>query len=145
MFNKILHRFFSTKRKELQIFSKKVSSNTGIITRLKISNPYDGRTITVKALWDTGCSDSSISSSVVERLRLEPIGDRIQMTSAVGFHWQHHYKVNLNFDNNNFIKNFTVLDFPRVDDVEFLIGMDLILKGRLLIENSSASFCFMVS
>ncbi|MHB8337673.1 MAG: aspartyl protease family protein [Ignavibacteriaceae bacterium] len=127
----------------MQIFSKRISS-AGIITGINVSNPHNDRTIRVKALWDTGCSISSISSSVVNRLELEPIGDRIQITSAVGYHWQHHYKVNLNFDNNNFIKNFTVLDFPRVDDVEFLIGMDLIQKGRLLIENNRASFSFIV-
>ena len=143
MFNKILSRFLYSKRKELQIFSKRISS-AGIITRLNLSNPYNNRTIRVKTLWDTGCSDSSISSSVVEHLGLEPIGDRIQMTSAVGHHWQHHYKVNLYFDGNNFIKNFTVLDFPRVDDVNFLIGMDLIQKGRLLIENNRASFSLIV-
>ena len=145
MFNKILHGFLRIKRRELKIFSKKVSSNSSIITRLYISNPQDEESIMVKALWDTGCSESSISSSVVERLRLKPIGDLIKITSAVGYHWQHRYNVNLNFDNNTFIKNFTVLDLPPIDDIEFLIGMDIILKGRLLIENNRASFSFIVS
>lgn len=98
-----------------------------------------------KAMWDTGASRSVISSNVVRALHLKPVTKMTAHTpssSAVTFG----YYIDLYLPNNLKIDNLLVMEADPYG-CDMLIGMDVITKGDLMVNNSDGktSFTFRVS
>ena len=121
------------------VFNQKIK-NGEIVTNVTLSDTDNKIYTTAPAVWDTGCSQSSIGESLAETLNLQPIATT-RIKSVVGYHNQFLYKVNFHFK-DYLIKDLIVSDMPEVDEIKILIGLDIISKGRLVVEKKRASFEF---
>ena len=103
-----------------------------ISTMCKISEPYDASFDTgehppyleLNAIWDTGAMCSTISSQIVNELRLIPLG-QTRVCHADGESTCNYYVVNLLLPNKIEIKMLMVND-GKLTDTDMLIGMDVI-------------------
>ena len=104
-----------------------------IITDCKISDAYDEQVSVnelhpeftpFKAIWDTGAMRSSISTAVVEKLGISPLGFA-RVFHADGESMQQVYVVNVLLPNNMEVKTVTVTE-AKMTDIDVLIGMDII-------------------
>ena len=98
-----------------------------------------------KALWDTGASRSVISSNVVRALHLKSVTKMKAYTPSSSYE-PYGYYIDLYLPNDLKIENLLVMEGePYRCDI--LIGMDVITKGDLMVNNSDGktSFTFRVS
>ena len=91
------------------------------------------------ATWDTGAMISVISTSVTEKLGLEPIGKET-VGHGGGVSVAYKYLVNLFLPNDVVFVSLEVLGMPISVDV--LIGMDIISKGDFAITSSQGKTKF---
>lgn len=94
------------------------------------------------AVWDTGATNSIISSDVVDALGLKPTG-KSSISSFSGIVETCIYTVDLCFDNGYKIEGLEVMSGDYCD-YDMLIGMDVINRGEFAISTfgGKTSFCF---
>jgi predicted aspartyl protease len=117
--------------------------STGILNMLQtdtlvLSNTRDtSKPYTPKmwrGLWDTGASKSSITKRIVDDLNLIPIGNT-NISTANGIVTVNTYFVDFGLPNGVTIRNVLVSCADLGDDVDVLIGMDIIRHGDFAITN----------
>ena len=90
-----------------------------------------------KALWDTGASSSCISERMARKLGLRPVDTGVGI-STTGKQDITYYIVDIVLTPEMVFKNVKIAGFPLQNhDVDFVIGMDIISKGTLLVKNNS--------
>lgn len=87
-----------------------------------------------KGLWDTGASRSSITQRIVDDLSLIPIGNT-KISTANGEVVVNTYLVDVGLPNGVTIKNVLVTCSNLGDNIDVLIGMDIIKHGDFSITN----------
>lgn len=100
------------------------------------------------ALWDTGASQSSISSAVAKQMNLAPLRE-VLTGSAAGETRCDVFRVNLRIGPKSVLHDVEVHSFES-DKYDFLIGMDIISLGRLEVDFTTQfgpliSFTFLMS
>jgi predicted aspartyl protease len=79
------------------------------------------------SIWDTGATNSAISSSVIARLDLKPTG-KVTVQTAGGSRLANTYLVNIYLPNRVYFPGIRVTEAP-ISGAEILIGMDIICRG----------------
>ncbi len=100
---------------------------------------------TFSALWDTGATDTCISKKVVNALNLKPVNKKM-VASVLEIKECWVYTVDIILDNDVMVSNVqvceTVIDNQNID---LLIGMDVIQRGNFIISNSEGKTKFSFS
>ena len=96
-------------------------------------------------IWDTGATHTAISQKVIDECDLEPIGMTIVQT-ADGAAPKNRYLVNIVLPNKVGFINVVVTEAILGQDVDVLIGMDIISQGDFAVTNKDkkTSFTFRV-
>lgn len=95
----------------------------------------NGKSIPVKAQWDTGATGTCISKELVSRLHLLPIG-KVKVHTPSGMGTLNKYMVNLVLNNEVVFENWLVMDSEiGTQGIDVLIGMDIISEGDFAISN----------
>ena len=81
-----------------------------------------------RGLWDTGASKSSITQRIVDDLNLIPVGNT-NISTANGIVAVSTYFVDFGLPNGVTVKNVLVSCADLGDDIDVLIGMDIIRHG----------------
>ena len=109
-----------------------------IVTSCKVSDPLD-LSITPfegRALWDTGATSTVVNTKISSYLNLVPVGRRI----ARGIHSSapvNRYIVNIELLNGVTSNSLAVVEANLGDDIDVLIGMDIIGAGDFAICGST--------
>jgi DNA-binding protein len=101
--------------------------------------------IKVKAVWDTGATQTVITSRIAQRMKLKATGKAI----VFGVNSEtivNRYMVDIQLPNKIKLYTFEVLESNlNSPDIDLLVGMDIIQKGDFLISNAKGkttfSFC----
>lgn len=110
-----------------------LKTNTLILSNFrKESNNYIPKLWT--GLWDTGASRSSITQRIVDDLSLIPVG-RNNVSTANGVVPVNTYCVDIGLPNGVTVSNVIVSCCDLGDDIDVLIGMDIIKHGDFSITN----------
>lgn len=89
------------------------------------------------AVWDTGAVISAISNEYIEKMQLSPIDNGTVITST-GKSDCCYYLIDVYLTSEDCIKTVKVMGLPfRNHDADFIIGMDIISKGNLIIKNEN--------
>lgn len=94
-----------------------------------------------RGLWDTGASKSSITQRIVDDLSLIPVGNT-NISTANGVVTVSTYFVDLGLPNGVTVKNVLVSCADLGDDIDVLIGMDIIRHGDFAITNVNGKTTF---
>lgn len=96
-------------------------------------------------IWDTGATNTAISSKVVEKCGLIPTG-KATVNTANGENIVNTYIVDIGLPNNVNINGVQVNEFTAVEGSDLLIGMDIMGIGDLAISNyeGKTSFSFRI-
>lgn len=119
-----------------------LNSDVGISIPAKtVENIVSCEKKTYKALWDTGATHSVITSKVVEDLKLIPTG-MTEVITAGGRIMQETHLINMYLPNGFTITYLKVTVCKEVsadpnDNVEVIIGMDIITKGDFAVTNKN--------
>lgn len=120
------------------IIKKQFPLNCGLITtRFIIGKNKESireKSLLVDAIWDTGSNMSTISKRVVKLLNLESTGTG-HVISPGGDGSINTYDICIMFENGVTRDIVKVSDSP-ISTCDLLIGMDLISKGRFVLEMS---------
>lgn len=116
-------------------------TGTNILNRLctdvyvfsKYSNQDLSKTQKWRAVWDTGATSTCISSNIVSRLNLIPIGKKLNSTAG-GIVECNTYCIDIILPNNVSANGFVVHEVS-LTDCDMLIGMDIIKYGDFSISN----------
>ena len=94
------------------------------------------------AMWDTGSTDTLISSAIVKELNLQPI-DTISIGAVNGEVEAKVYKIHLVLPNNMVFPNLEVIE-TKSEDYDVIIGMNIIstMDFALTLPNSQSKFTF---
>lgn len=93
------------------------------------------------AIWDTGATNTAISSRVVKECGLIPTGQAISNTAG-GQCTVNTYIIDLGLPNNVNINGIPATEFQAVEGSDLLIGMDIIRLGDLAISNYNGKTAF---
>lgn len=87
--------------------------------------------------WDTGSSNSAISIKVAKEMGLSICKSNNRVTSITGNKYFNSYNINVYLNNQMCFENIEALgtDMKGVD-YEFVIGMDIIQQGNLIVKNN---------
>lgn len=98
-----------------------------------------------KGLWDTGASVSSITQRIVDEMNLTPIG-KTSISTANGIVVVSTYFVNIGLPNGVTVRNVLVSCADLGNDIDVLIGMDIIRHGDFSIanKNNRTTFSFRI-
>ena len=94
-----------------------------------------------KAIWDTGATNSVITDNVAKKVSLLPTG----MTEAHGVHGKcnvNTFIVDILLPNRVCIPNVRVSEGKLLDNIDILIGMDIIQLGDFAISNADGKTIF---
>ena len=94
-----------------------------------------------RGLWDTGASKSSINQKIVDDLSLIPVG-KINISTANGVVPVNAYFVDIGLPNGVTVKNVLVSCADLGNDIDVLIGMDIIRHGDFAITNTNNKTTF---
>lgn len=94
-----------------------------------------------RGLWDTGASKSSVDKRVVAELGLIPVG-KGTISTANGVVSVNTYFVNLTLPNRVTVRDVLVTCADLGNDIDVLIGMDIIRHGDFSITNTNRSTTF---
>ncbi len=92
------------------------------------------------AIWDTGATNTVISEKLAQKLNLTPIG-KANVSTAGGIIEVNKYVLGLKLPNNLKIKNVLVTA-GKLNDTDFLIGMDIINLGDFSVTNLNGKTTF---
>jgi predicted aspartyl protease len=133
-------------QQEYQAFT--ISSNIGclhsIFTQIQVSIAEElsdifkiqQQIVDVRALWDTGATNTSISKRLAAKLNLPPISRRTIQCAGQPYE-SNTYKVNLILPNHVGFKNITVTEFEDSKMFDVLVGMDIITAGDFAVTNAN--------
>ena len=113
---------------------------------VRISQAFDPTTeapppcIEFSAIWDTGASNTVVSQRVVKTCGLIPLGKAYAQTAGGNF-IQNRYLVRLDLPNRITIPTMWVTEGDLGENLDVLIGMDVIGVGDLAITNSNGKTC----
>lgn len=103
---------------------------------------YDGKSITVPALWDTGATNSCISYEVATKLTMIPTGKKL-INTAGGICEANMYLIDVGLPNNVNIMQLPVSDSTIGNQgLGMLIGMDIIGMGDFSVSNFNGRTVF---
>lgn len=94
-----------------------------------------------RGLWDTGASKSSITRRIVDDLNLIPVGNT-NISTANGIVSVNTYFVDIGLPNGVTVKNVLVSCADLGEDIDVLIGMDIIRHGDFSITNTNNKTTF---
>lgn len=94
-----------------------------------------------RGLWDTGASKSSITKRIVDDLNLIPVGNA-NISTANGVIPVNTYFVDIGLPNGVTVRNVLVSCADLGDDIDVLIGMDIIRHGDFCITNTNNKTTF---
>ena len=94
-----------------------------------------------RGLWDTGASKSSITQRIVDDLNLIPVGNT-NISTANGIVAVNTYFVDFGLPNGVTVKNVLVSCADLGDDIDVLIGMDIIRHVDFAITNTNKKTTF---
>ena len=106
-----------------------------LLTEIELTNPLNNSVAKGLALWDTGVTSSCISDSVAGKLDLKPTG-MMNIRTPSGSKEVRTFLVNIKLPNY-----LSVVDVPVCEtdignqDIDVLIGMDIILLGDFSVSN----------
>lgn len=92
------------------------------------------------AIWDTGATNTVITSSVVNELSLSPSG-RVTVVGVHGANETNTYMVNVILPNKVGCVGVRVSE-GQLRDADVLIGMDIITSGDFAISNAEGKTCW---
>lgn len=127
----------------MEKFSAFTLKSSGILNMLqtdalilsKFRNPENPYTPKMwRGLWDTGASRSSITQRIVDDLSLIPIGKN-NVSTANGIVPVNTYFVDIGLPNGVTVQNVLVTCCDLGQDIDILIGMDIIRHGDFSITN----------
>jgi predicted aspartyl protease len=101
----------------------------------------DRKGIKVKALWDTGASGTVITPEVSKELGLVPI-DRIRVAGVNNVSIADVVEVSIGLPNRVMVEDVNVMICDLKQDIDMLIGMDIILLGDFSISNGDGKTLF---
>lgn len=93
------------------------------------------------ALWDTGATNTAISSKVAKKLGLKPITFAPVGTGGGVVNAPVHL-VNIALPNNVIVTNVQVTELKELNSCDILIGMDIITQGDFAITHVGGKYCF---
>lgn len=99
----------------------------------KSSNQNDG--FRCLAIWDSGATSSIITRNIIDKLKLQPVGV-CQVAGIHGTEYEYTYYVNLMVPGERTFKTLEVTEGD-LEDVDVLIGMDVISQGDFCISNGN--------
>lgn len=109
-----------------------------IITDSTIIIPSDYTECKVKGLWDTGATNSVISTNLVKSLNL-PVTGIIDITGVNNVMNSNTYLIGIKLPNNIMFNDFiTVSESSNLQGFDILIGMDIISQGDFAISHTSS-------
>lgn len=98
-----------------------------------------------RALWDTGSTHTNVSKDVASKLGLKAV-DKGTLDTPAGQIQCNIYKVDIILDSNVSINNVRVFESEiGSQDIDLLIGMDVIQRGEFIISNSEGKTKFSFS
>ena len=125
-----------------QAFTIKSSAGLyrAIQTHVGICEPFVGipttqlKCVDFIAIWDTGATGSAITARAAQALNLQPTGLKMVYTAA-GKAEKNTYLVNIMLPSNVGVQNVTVTEADLGDQIDVLVGMDIITLGDFSITN----------
>lgn len=115
-----------------------------ILTKLKTvaDVSYNGKSMKCITLWDTGATCSAISTEVVKKLGLVPLGQQ-EIRTPSGKKIANTYMVNITLPNDLEMNDWYVIDSDIGDqNLDLLVGMDVISKGDFSVSNYDGKTVF---
>lgn len=110
-----------------------------LVCEVKVEVLLGGRSVErkLKGFWDTGSSNSAISIKVAKEMGLPICKFNNRVTSITGNKNFNSYNINVYLNNQMCFENIEAFgtDMKGVD-YEFVIGMDIIQQGNLIIKNN---------
>jgi hypothetical protein len=97
--------------------------------------------IRVKALWDTGASGTVITPEASRKLKLVPI-DRVRVAGVNNISMADVVEVSIGLPNRVMVEDINVMICDLKQDIDLLIGMDIILLGDFSISNGGGETLF---
>lgn len=113
-----------------------------IVTECIVSNVDTGDncsqsdSVRCLAIWDSGATSSIITHKIIDELKLKPVGV-CQVAGIHGAEYEYTYYINLQVPGNMFFKTLEVTE-GELEDVDVLIGMDVISQGDFCISNGNS-------
>ncbi len=87
------------------------------------------------AIWDSGATSSIITRNIIDNLKLQPVGV-CQVAGIHGTEYEYTYYINLTVPGDMTFKTLEVSEGD-LEDVDFLVGMDVISQGDFCISNGN--------
>ena len=109
-----------------------------ISTELDVSECNDSENLrrVKKAVWDTGATTSCIADRLAKKYGLRPVDTGV-LSTATGRAEAPIYMLDLHLLKDISIRNVRIFGSPMTNrDVDFLIGMDIISKGRFIVDST---------
>lgn len=114
-------------------------------TPIAVSLPSEGNTQNQKyqtrCIWDTGCSNTTITQKVVDALGLKPTGRTTVNTASETNKPTDTYEVDIFLSDGLVFKNMTVNLGVIIDGIDCLLGLDIINTGDFSITNLHGNTC----
>jgi predicted aspartyl protease len=110
---------------------------SSIITPVEITNIFNKNTLSTKGIWDTGATNSVVTKSTAEILKLTPIS-RAKVRGVHGDREVNVYYVNITLNNKNITIDTRVTECDELsadNSVGMLIGMNIITMGDFTVTN----------
>lgn len=87
------------------------------------------------AIWDSGATSSLITRNIIDKLNLQPVGV-CQVAGIHGTEYEYTYYVNLIVPGEMTFNTLEVTEGD-LEDIDVLIGMDVITQGDFCISNGN--------
>ncbi len=94
----------------------------------------------VEAIWDTGATNTSISSHLAQQLNLKPVG-KVPVSAAGSRYLSNVYMIDIWLPNRVIVKDVRVAEAKNIQESEILVGMDIICLGDFSITNCDQQTC----
>lgn len=108
-----------------------------IKSKIDLMVAHDDSIYEIDALWDTGASMSFINEKLARKLKLIPV-DTGKVVTINGSKEAVYYIVDVALSGDIVFRNLKVCGAQaNREDIEFIIGMDIISKGDFSIKNNS--------
>ena len=92
-----------------------------------------------RALWDTGATETLISSKVITELNLEQTGE-VEVSTINGTINSKRFGCGLLLENHSKSINIQPAEFSHRKECDVIIGMDIIQHGLFILDNGKFSF-----
>ena len=114
-----------------------------LVTPVDVSACVDGSPLfRMDAIWDTGATTSCISEPIARKMGLLPIEKGVGV-STTGQTDISYYLVDVSISPTVRVPNLKVGGFPMENhDGDFIVGMDIISKGKLCVESKGGATGF---